>query len=145
MQALVIWSVLDPSNPFIVPAGAPFVIGFAYATMIWGFATAGVSMNMAKDLGCRTVAAIFFGKEAWTYHNYWWISLFVNIPATLFATCYYELVFRDSLDKIGLGHAEHENGEEGLARHFAKTGLLDDGRPAAGQSEGTLDTYDEIR
>jgi hypothetical protein len=94
--------------------------------MIWGFAGISMSTNLAKDLGCRLVATIFFGSEAFTYRSYWWISLFVNIPATFFATCYYELVMRDSLDKIGLGHANHEDGEEGLVRHLTKTGMMED-------------------
>lgn len=31
IQGIVIWAVLDPANPFISPASAPFVIGLAYA------------------------------------------------------------------------------------------------------------------
>lgn len=50
--------------------------------------------------------------------------MFINIPATIFATCFYELVFKDSLDKIALGHAEHEDGTDGLARHLSKMGLI---------------------
>lgn len=95
--------------------------------MIWGFAPISISTNLAKDLGCRIVAAIFYGSKAFTYRSYWWISLFVNIPATFFATCYYELVMRDSLDRIGLGHARHEDGEEGLTRHLTKTGMMENG------------------
>ncbi|MBO0797128.1 MAG: hypothetical protein J2P36_40130 [Ktedonobacteraceae bacterium] len=117
---------MDPANPFITPNVAPFIIGLAYAVMIWGFAPVGISTNLAKDLGCRAVTTIFFGAEAWTYHTYWWVSLFVNIPATLFATCYYEMVLRDSLDRIGLGHAEHEEGEEGLVRHLSQAGLMEE-------------------
>lgn len=33
---LVIWACLDPANPFVSPAGAPFAIGLVYATMVWG-------------------------------------------------------------------------------------------------------------
>lgn len=36
---------------------------------------------------------------------------------------YYELVMRDSLQKIGKGHAEHEHGEEGLMLHLTKSGI----------------------
>jgi len=122
---LVIWSVLDPANPFITPSLAPFVIGLGYAVMVWGFAPISISTNLAKDLGCRAVAALFYGKEAWTYRSYYWISLFVNIPATLFATVYYELVLRDSLDRIAMGHGAHEDGEEGLTRHFTRTGMIE--------------------
>ena len=34
---------------------------------------------------------------------------------------------RDSLKKIGKGHAVHEEGELGLSRHITKTGMLEDG------------------
>lgn len=44
----------------------------------------------------------------------------MNVPATLFATGYYELLMRDSLQKISKGHAIHEDGEEGLVRHLTK-------------------------
>lgn len=93
--------------------------------MVWGFAGVTISTNLARDLGCRLVAMLLYGSEAFTYMSYWWIALFVNIPATIFATCFYELVFRDSLDKIALGHAQHEDGEDGLVRHLGKTGLME--------------------
>ena len=88
--------------------------------MIWGFAGISISTNLARDLGTRIVAAIFFGREAFTYYNYSWVSILVNIPATLFATGYYEFLLRDSLMKIGKGHAVHEDGEEGLHRHITR-------------------------
>ena len=69
------------------------------------------------------VAAIFYGKGAFTYANYSWISILVNIPATVFATGFYELLMRDSLQKIGKGHAVHEDGDDGLALHLTKTGI----------------------
>ncbi|TID21980.1 aquaporin-like protein [Venturia nashicola] len=120
-----IWAVLDPSNPFISASIAPFFIGLAYCLMIWGFASVTISTNLARDLGGRLVAMLFFGSEAFTYMSYWWIGIFINIPATIFATCFYELVFRDSLDKIALGHAQHEDGMDGIARHLSQTGLMD--------------------
>ncbi|KAF2402289.1 aquaporin-like protein [Trichodelitschia bisporula] len=123
---LVIWAVLDPANPFVTPSAAPFIIGIAYACMVWGFSSFSISTNLARDLGCRLVAAMFYGRNAFSYKNYWWIGMFVNIPATFFATGYYELVLRDSLDRIGLGHAQHEDGDEGLVTHFAKHGLIRD-------------------
>ncbi|KAL2358527.1 hypothetical protein BJ546DRAFT_813520, partial [Cryomyces antarcticus] len=118
---IVIWACLDPANPFVSPAGAPFVIGLAYANMIWGYADISISTNLARDLGTRMVAAIFFGREAFTYKNYSWIAILVNVPATIFATAFYEMLMRDSLKKIGGGHAQHEDGEEGLHRHLTKT------------------------
>ncbi|KAF1816210.1 aquaporin-like protein [Eremomyces bilateralis CBS 781.70] len=122
---LVIWSVLDPGNPFIHPAGAPFVVGLAYAAMIWGFAPATISTNMARDLGCRLAAAVFYGWDVFSYMNYSWISIIINIPATLVAVSYYEVVMRDSLDRIAKGVTRHESGDEGLYRHLSKTGKLD--------------------
>ena len=67
------------------------------------------------------MAAIFFGGEAFSYMNYSWIAILVNVPATLFATGYYEFLMRDSLSQIGKGHAVHEGGEEGLKRHISRT------------------------
>lgn len=118
---IIIWACLDPANPFVTPAGVPFVIGMAYAVMVWGFAGNTLSTNLARDLGTRIVAAIFFGGEAFSIDNgYSWISILVNVPATLFATGYYEFLMRDSLQKIQKGHAAHEHGEEGLQRHLTK-------------------------
>lgn len=124
--AIVIWACIDPANPFVAPAGAPFVIGLAYAAMVWGFADITISTNLARDLGTRMVAAIFFGKEAFTYMNYTPIAVLVNIPATIIATGYYELLMRDSLMNIKKGHAVHESGEDGLMRHLTKTGTVDE-------------------
>ncbi|KAJ3489805.1 hypothetical protein NLG97_g5919 [Lecanicillium saksenae] len=118
--ALVIWACIDPTNPFISPASAPFVIGVAYASMVWGFADITISTNMARDLGTRMVAAIFFGREAFTYMTYSPISLLVSIPATLVGTGYYEFLMRDSLLTIHKGHAEFESGNEGLMRHLSR-------------------------
>lgn len=67
------------------------------------------------------MAAIFYGGEVFSFHNYSWIAILVNIPATVFATAYYEFLMRDSLRKIGKGAALHEHGEEGLALHLTKT------------------------
>ena len=123
IQGIVIWAVLDPANPFVAPAAAPFIIGLVYATMIWAYADITIATNLARDLGTRIVAAIFFGGEAFSYHSYSWIGILVNVPATLFATGYYEFLMRDSLQKIGKGHAVHEQGDEGLALHLTKSGI----------------------
>jgi hypothetical protein len=100
------------------------VIGLAYADMIWGFANVTISTNLARDLGTRIVAAIFFGGDA--FNRYAPIAILVNIPATIFATSYYELVLRDSIQRIAQGHGQHEEGEEGLARHLTKVGSLEE-------------------
>jgi len=133
---IVIWACLDPANPFVSPQSVPFSIGLAYGTMIWGFAANTISTNLARDLGTRIVSAIFFGHEAFTYMHYAWISVLVNVPATLFATGYYEFLMRDSLQKIQKGHAAHEEGDEGLARHLTKTGTLSSGGPNGEMEQG---------
>ncbi|KAK5075808.1 hypothetical protein LTR24_009862 [Lithohypha guttulata] len=118
---VVIWACLDPANPFVAPTSVPYTIGFAYTAMILGFAANSISTNLARDLGTRIVAAIFFGGEAFSFDNgYSWISILVNVPATIFATGYYELLLRDSLQKIASGHGQHEHGEEGLVRHLTR-------------------------
>ena len=122
---VIIWACIDPANPFVSPASIPFAIGLAYAVMVWGFADVTISTNLARDLGTRIVAAIFFGKEAFTYMGYAPIAILLNIPATLLATGYYEFLMRDSLGRISKGHAVHEAGEEGLRRHLTKTGTMD--------------------
>ena len=124
---IVIWACLDPANPFVSPRSAPFTIGLAYGVMVWGFADITISTNLARDLGTRIVAAIFFGGEAFSYKNYSPISILVNVPATFFATAYYEFLMRDSLQKIGHGAAIHELGEEGLHRHLTNTGFIEQG------------------
>ncbi|KAK7946778.1 uncharacterized protein PG986_011099 [Apiospora aurea] len=123
---LIIWACIDPANPFVNPSTVPLMIGLGYAAMIWGFADITIAANMARDLGTRMVCAIFFGREAFTFMNYSPIAILVNIPATFCATALYELLLRDSLSSIGQGHAVHEDGEEGLQRHFSKSALTDD-------------------
>jgi glycerol uptake facilitator-like aquaporin len=125
-QGIVIWAVLDPANPFVSPSAAPFIIGMAYANMIWGFANLTISTNLARDLGTRFVAAIFYGGST-AFTKYAAISILVNIPATLFATLVYEIIQRDSFLAVAKGHAEHEDGGDGLVRHLTKTGTLSEG------------------
>ncbi|PSS22047.1 hypothetical protein M430DRAFT_34057 [Amorphotheca resinae ATCC 22711] len=122
---LLIWAVLDPANPFISPQTAPFVIGIAYAIMVWGFADVTISTNLARDLGTRIVAAIFYGGDAFTHYAP--IAILVNVPATIFATVVYEIILRDSFAIIAKGHNVHEDGEEGLVRHLTKVGTLEEG------------------
>lgn len=118
---VVIWACLDPANPFVSPTSVPFTIGLSYAVSVWGFGANTLSTNLARDLGTRIVAAIFFGKEAFTLdHSYAWIAILVNVPATIFATGYYEFLMRDSLAAISAGHKEHKEGDQGLVRHISR-------------------------
>jgi hypothetical protein len=70
--------------------------------MIWGFANATLSTNLARDLGTRMVAAIFYGGDA--FNRYSPIAIFANIPATLMAVGIYELILKDSFQAIAHGH-----------------------------------------
>jgi hypothetical protein len=112
---IVIWACLDPANPFMSATVAPWAIGLAYAVMVWGFAGNTISTNLARDLGTRIVVAIFFGGEAFSLDNgYSWISILVNVPATIFATAYYELLMRDSLVALSKGERKYVHGEDGV-------------------------------
>jgi len=91
-----------------------------------GFAGITISTNLARDLGTRIVAAIFFGGEAFSYKSYSWIAILINVPATFFGTFIYEIFLRDSLQKLGKGAAYHEEGEEGLHRHLTQQGFYGD-------------------
>jgi hypothetical protein len=61
------------------------------------------------------------------FNRYSPIAIFVNIPATIFATAIYEMVLRDSFAIIAKGHNIHKDGEEGLTRHLTKVGTLEQG------------------
>jgi len=121
---IVTWAAIDPANSFVSPTTVPVVIGLGYTLMIWGFAPITISTNLARDFGCRILVGMFFGKEAFSYHSYSWIAILVNIPATLFATLFYETFLRDSIQKIHQGSAPHEEGEEGLQRYLSEVGVL---------------------
>ncbi|KAF2163621.1 hypothetical protein M409DRAFT_68511 [Zasmidium cellare ATCC 36951] len=75
-----------------------------------------LSMNSARDLGPRIVTAIFFGSEAFTYKNFAWIPILVNIPAYLLGAGFYEYVFRDSVRSVHMGLETHREGRQGMAR-----------------------------
>lgn len=91
--------------------------------MIWGFADVTIATNLARDLGTRIVAAIFYGGDA--FGKYSAIAILTNLPATVLAAGYYELVMRDSFALIARGHGKHEEGEGGLMRHMTKTGTVE--------------------
>ncbi|KAJ9612581.1 hypothetical protein H2200_004178 [Cladophialophora chaetospira] len=116
--AFVIWATLDAANPFFSPASAPFIIGLAFSVL--EFADITVSANMARDLGTRIVAAIFFGSDAFTYHHHSWIGILGTVPASIFATSVYELLVKDSIVHIAKGHAGHSEGQGGLMKHLSR-------------------------
>ncbi|KAF8583722.1 aquaporin-like protein [Ramaria rubella] len=115
---LVIWGALDPTNFFVPPAAAPWVIGFAYAAAIWGYAPAGLSANSARDLGGRFMAMTVWGKAA-SGGSYAAIAALTNIPATLLATFVYELVLTDSSRVLPRAQQEFLNGHKAHSDHKA--------------------------
>lgn len=110
--------------------------------MVWGYGGNTLSTNLARDLGTRIVAAIFYGGDAFT--RYAPIAILVNVPATIFATGYYELLMRDSMQKIAQGHGEHEDGDDGLVRHLTRTGTIDEGIAATMSRKGRLSDSDTV-
>ncbi|KDQ59275.1 hypothetical protein JAAARDRAFT_128206 [Jaapia argillacea MUCL 33604] len=92
---MAIWSCLDPTNFFTPPAAVPFVIGFAYAVVIWGYAPVGLAANTARDLGGRLMALTIWGTKA-SGGTYAAIAALTNIPAMILAATCYEFFFTDS-------------------------------------------------
>ncbi|KAF9468094.1 putative aquaporin 2 [Collybia nuda] len=93
--ALIIWSAIDPANILIPPVLSPFIVAVAYAAAIWGFGTAGLAANSARDVGGRFLAMTIWGVDA-AGGKYAAIAALTNIPATLFAACMYEFFLADS-------------------------------------------------
>ena len=142
--AIVIAACVDPANPFQTPVSLTYTIGTAYAVMIWGFGSQALSLNTARDLGTRIVAAIFFGKEAFTYKKFCWIPILVNLPAYVFGVGFYEYVFRDSLRSIDAGHAKHAEGQAGIVRHLTNVGAIDPESPSASELQVTEAGQDKL-
>ncbi|KAH9960826.1 aquaporin-like protein [Russula dissimulans] len=97
---IVISACLDPTNFFTPPVAAPWIIGLTYGTAIWGFASNGLAANTARDLGGRLVAIAVWGTRA-SGGRYAAIAALTNIPATVAAYAFYELIFKDSNRVIG--------------------------------------------
>ncbi|RDX47984.1 aquaporin-like protein [Lentinus brumalis] len=93
--ALVIFACTSPSNHFATPTTMPWLVALAYGVVIWGFAPVGLAANAARDLGGRFAALTLFGSPA-SGGKYAAVSALTNIPATLIAGVFYELVFNDS-------------------------------------------------
>lgn len=65
----------------------------------------------------------------------------MNVPATFFATGYYEFLMRDSLQKIGKGAAVHEGGEQALWRHMTNEGIASGRASSGGRDEDEKAVY----
>ncbi|KAI0644606.1 aquaporin-like protein [Trametes meyenii] len=92
---LVIFACTEPANNLSTPTTMPWLISLAYGVVVWGYAPIGLAANSARDIGGRLAALTLFGKAA-TGGNYAALAALTNIPATLLAGVFYELVFNDS-------------------------------------------------
>jgi len=113
---LIIWGSMDPTNYFIPPPAAPWVIAFAYAAMIWGFSPGALAANAARDVGGRIMALMIWGPAA-AGGKYAAIAALTNIPATLFAILVYELIFTDSSRVITSAQQDFLNGHRAHLTH----------------------------
>jgi len=93
--ALAIWAAIDPTNVIIPPVMSPVLVAMAYGAAIWGFGTAGLSANSARDVGARFFAMTIWGRQA-SGGSYAAIAALTNIPATLFGAFLYEIFLTDS-------------------------------------------------
>ncbi|OBZ67174.1 hypothetical protein A0H81_13020 [Grifola frondosa] len=118
--ALVVFAAIEPSNQFSPPFAMPWIIALAYAVMIWGFAPACLAANAARDLGGRFAALTLWGKAA-SGGNYAAIAALVNIPATICAAVFYQLIFNDSARAVTRAHLEFEDALK--AEQDRKTGV----------------------
>ncbi|KAI0331216.1 aquaporin-like protein [Cubamyces sp. BRFM 1775] len=92
---LVIFACTEPGNNLSTPTTMPWLISLAYGVVVWGYAPIGLAANSARDLGGRFAALTLFGRAA-SGGNYAALASLTNIPATLLAGVFYELVFNDS-------------------------------------------------
>lgn len=114
--ALIIWGAMDPTNFFVPPPVAPWLIGLAYGVMIWDFAPAALSANTARDVGARLMAITIWGTKA-NGGKYAAISALTNIPATLLATLVYEIVFTDSSRVLPMAQQDFLDGHKAHLDH----------------------------
>ncbi|KAH9940547.1 aquaporin-like protein [Epithele typhae] len=119
---LVIFASVDPTNFGATPATGPWIIAFAYATMVWGYATVGIATNAARDVGARLMALTIWGLPAGG-GSYAAIAALTNFPATICAMLFYTYVLSDSSRTVTpawvdyfaahLAHAEHSQESHG--------------------------------
>jgi len=102
LLSLIVFTVLDLSNPFISFVSAPILIGMGYAVVIWAFAPVSLVLNTARDLGGRFVAAIFFGKAGAFPARYTALAVFTNLLGTVLGATIQILFLADSTRPISI-------------------------------------------
>ncbi|KAG8995517.1 hypothetical protein FRB94_009109 [Tulasnella sp. JGI-2019a] len=99
--SLVVFTILDLSNPFICTYSAPVLIGMAYAVVIWAFAPASLVLNTARDLGGRFVAGIVWGRGAFPM-QYSALAALTNILGALLGASIQILFLADSRRPVSI-------------------------------------------
>ncbi|OSD01282.1 aquaporin-like protein [Trametes coccinea BRFM310] len=133
MIGLVIWACLDPTNFGAPPSTAPWIVSFVYAVMVWGYSPVGVATNAARDVGARLMALTIWGLPAGG-GAYAAIAALTNIPATLLAVAFYELVLADSSRVVTPVHVDFLAGH--LAHEEHSQGVIGDRHAPASPSSG---------
>ncbi|KAG8857962.1 hypothetical protein FRB96_005453 [Tulasnella sp. 330] len=95
LLSIMVFTVLDMSNPFISYPSAPILIGMGYASVIWAYSPVSLVLNTARDLGGRFVARIFFGPGAFPA-KYTALAVFTNILGTMLGGAIQILFLADS-------------------------------------------------
>ncbi|KAL8278097.1 hypothetical protein RQP46_009557 [Phenoliferia psychrophenolica] len=94
---ILVFCVVDGSNFFVSPSGAPFVIGAGYAVIIWGFASQSVALNIGRDVGGRMACAVIYGKGCFSvYPGYTALAALTTLPATIFGAWIHTLFLGDT-------------------------------------------------
>lgn len=133
--AVVILGAVDPTNPLCPPAVIPWLAGFTYASVIWGFAGPGLNSNMAKDVGGRMAALCLWGTGAGG-GGYSAISALASIPASILGGLFYELILADHTRALIPGHIEIFNLQKAAAeRAIAIDSYKDDKPPSFSESD----------
>jgi len=101
LLSLIVFTILDLSNPFISFVSAPILIGMGYAVVIWAFAPVSLVLNTARDLGGRMVAAIFFGTAGFP-SKYTALAVFTNLLGTVLGATIQVLFLADSTRPVSI-------------------------------------------
>ncbi|KAK9898985.1 aquaporin-like protein [Cystobasidium minutum MCA 4210] len=93
--AVLVFSVLDPSNVFASPTTAPLLLGSAYFVIITAFSVQSTALNTARDLGGRFAAGVIWGRGAFPA-DYTALAALTNILATICGAAFQFFIMADS-------------------------------------------------